>query len=511
MEARRDGDLVRDPVRALVVAGILLAAFEIFVALVAVEHARPPLLDGIDRSWRDLALRAPAWAERASEILRTLGSGIVMVPIRVAVAVWLLVRRRRLDVAAWLLGWALADAIAIALKPAIGRSHPDGVEATSFPSAHAKTAAQVAIGLVLVATSPAGRRRAGWWVLAVAWVVAMAASRTLLDEHWLSDVLAGSLLGAGCAVGSAALVQRFLSSRRARSSRPDGATGTREPCGRSRPRFSVPIPHSVFELPPPPLPATPSPPPARRGLRALIIGLAVLLNLALVAALVFSSATTERPAGRNAYSFMAVSSGGTPFRWDPCSPIRYQVDLAGMPESVLDDVHEAVRLTADASGLRFEYRGLVERTSPLDLIETLDFVSSAADGPLGWSPVLITFGSQEVFDRMGAPREAAGVGMPVTSRYDPDQFVSGLIVINADLPLASGFEHVASLGPVVEHELGHVVGLGHVLHPGQLMFPAPIVRRWNDGDLTGLRRLGSGPCLVVPSAFPNAATLVPPR
>lgn len=230
-----------------------------------------------------------------------------------------------------------------------------------------------------------------------------------------------------------------------------------------------------------------------------------------MAALVFSSATTERPAGRHAYSFMAVSSGGTPFRWDPCSPIRYQVDLAGMPESVLDDVHEAVRLTADASGLRFEYQGLVERTSPLDLIETLDFVSSAADGPLGWSPVLITFGSQEVFDRMGAPPDAAGLGMPVTSRYDPDQFVSGLIVINADLPLASGFEHVASLGPVVEHELGHVVGLGHVLHPGQLMFPAPIVRRWNDGDLTGLRRLGSGPCLAVPSAFPNAATLVPPR
>jgi hypothetical protein len=263
-------------------------------------------------------------------------------------------------------------------------------------------------------------------------------------------------------------------------------------------------------LRPPPLPAPP-PPAARRGQRALVIGLAILLGLALVAALGFSPDTTERPAGGNAYSFAAVSSDGAPFRWDPCSPIRYQVDLAGMPEHVLEDIHEAVRLTADASGLRFEFQGLVEGTSPLDLIETLDFVGSTADGPLGWSPVLITFGSQEVFDGMGAPPGAVGFGMPVTSRFDPDQFVSGLIVINADTPLAPGFLHVASLGPVVEHELGHVVGLGHVLHPGQLMFPAPIVRRWNDGDLTGLRRLGSGPCLVVPSAFPNAATLVPPR
>jgi undecaprenyl-diphosphatase len=211
LNARRDGDLVREPFRGLVVAGILFAAFAVVVTFVAVDPSRPPLLDGIDRSWRDLALRAPAWSERVSEILRPLGSGIVMVPLRIAVAIWLLVRRRRFDLAAWLLAWALADAIAIALKPAIGRAHPDGGGTSSFPSAHAKTAAQVAVGLVLVATNASGRR-AMWWILALAWVVAMAASRTVLDEHWLSDVVAGSLLGAGCAVGSAAIVQRIRSS-----------------------------------------------------------------------------------------------------------------------------------------------------------------------------------------------------------------------------------------------------------------------------------------------------------
>jgi membrane-associated phospholipid phosphatase len=216
LNARRDGDLVREPVRGLVVAGVLFAAFAVVVTLVAMDPSRPPLLDGIDRSWRDQALRAPGWSERGSEILRTLGSGIVMVPLRIAVAIWLLVRRRRFDLAAWLLAWALADAIAIALKPAIGRAHPDGLGTSSFPSAHAKTAAQVAVGLVLVATSPVEGRRAMWWILALAWVVAMAASRTVLDEHWLSDVVAGSLLGAACAVGSAAIVQRFRSSRRTR-------------------------------------------------------------------------------------------------------------------------------------------------------------------------------------------------------------------------------------------------------------------------------------------------------
>lgn len=209
MDVRRDGELFREPTRALVAAAVLFAAFAVIVALVAVEPERPPLLESLDGPWRDLALQAPTWAERASEILRTLGSGIVMVPLRVGVAIWLLARRRRSDVAAWLLAWALADAVTIALKLVIGRSPPDGSDgATSFPSAHAKTAAQVALGLVLVATSPR-RGRLVWWAIAFSWIAVMAASRTVVNEHWLSDVLAGSLLGASFAIGSAATLQRL--------------------------------------------------------------------------------------------------------------------------------------------------------------------------------------------------------------------------------------------------------------------------------------------------------------
>jgi membrane-associated phospholipid phosphatase len=144
---RRDGESFREPTRALVTAAVVFAAFATIVALVAVEPERPPLLQGLDGPSRDLALRAPTWAERASELLRTLGSGIAMVPLRIGVAIWLLARRRRSDVVAWLLAWALADAVTTALKLVIGRSHPDGSDgATSFPSAHAKTAAQVGCG-----------------------------------------------------------------------------------------------------------------------------------------------------------------------------------------------------------------------------------------------------------------------------------------------------------------------------------------------------------------------------
>ncbi len=184
----------------------MLGVAGVFTSLVAVDPGSPPLVGGIDRTWRELALEAPGWLQGVSRALKVLGSGLVMVPLRIAVAMWLVARRRRYDLAAWLFAWAIADLLTFALKPAIDRVRPDGSDASSFPSAHAKTAAQVAFGLVLVLTSP-WRKRTAWWLVAVAWTVAMAASRTVLDEHWLSDVVAGSLLGAGCAIGVAAVMQ----------------------------------------------------------------------------------------------------------------------------------------------------------------------------------------------------------------------------------------------------------------------------------------------------------------
>ena len=205
LRPRADGDLLRRPRRSLAVAGLLLVAVAALTVLVAVDRGSPPALGELDRWWRDVALAAPSWMRSLSRALKVLGSGAVMVPFRIAVALWLLARRRRYDLASWLLAWAAADVLTFLLKPGLGRMRPDLVDAHSFPSGHAKTAAQVAVGLVLVLTSP-WRSRLLPWALAVLWIVAMALSRTVLDEHWLSDVIAGALLGAACAVGVSALV-----------------------------------------------------------------------------------------------------------------------------------------------------------------------------------------------------------------------------------------------------------------------------------------------------------------
>jgi membrane-associated phospholipid phosphatase len=197
--------------RTLTTLAPVFGAFLVLAVLVAIDPSDPPVLGALDRAWRERALDAPTVAVTLSRWLKALGSGWVMVPVRLAMAAWLLVRRRRTDLAVWLIAWALADVATGILKPAIGRPQPNGSDTTSFPSAHAKTATQVALASVLLLTRPRTTARTYAWGAATLWIVAMAASRTILDEHWLSDVVAGSLLGAGCVLAAVLLAPLLAS------------------------------------------------------------------------------------------------------------------------------------------------------------------------------------------------------------------------------------------------------------------------------------------------------------
>jgi undecaprenyl-diphosphatase len=65
--------------------------------------------------------------------------------------------------------------------------------------------AVTAVALVIVFL-PAGPHRRIWELVAVGFAFFMALSRTYLRAHWLTDVVAGVLLGAAAAVGVAAIV-----------------------------------------------------------------------------------------------------------------------------------------------------------------------------------------------------------------------------------------------------------------------------------------------------------------
>jgi len=141
--------------------------------------------------------------------LDVLGGGLVTIPLRIVVAVWLLVRTRWRAFAAWILTWAVAEIVLVGAKHFFHRGRPPGalVETVgfSFPSGHAVAGAAIGVALVLVLLPPGSARRR-WEVAAVAFAFVMALSRVYLLAHWFSDVVAGVLLGTGIALGCAALV-----------------------------------------------------------------------------------------------------------------------------------------------------------------------------------------------------------------------------------------------------------------------------------------------------------------
>lgn len=144
-----------------------------------------------------------------ARFLSVLGGGAVTIPLRITVAVWLAFRRRWRAFASWVITWAAAELILSAAKTFFHRGRPPfplvNVNGFSFPSGHAVAGAATAVALVLVLL-PAGPARRRWEFVAIGFAFVMALSRVYLNAHWFSDVVAGVLLGAGVALGSAGVV-----------------------------------------------------------------------------------------------------------------------------------------------------------------------------------------------------------------------------------------------------------------------------------------------------------------
>ena len=141
--------------------------------------------------------------------LNVAGGGNVTIPLRIIVAVALLATRRFRALFAFLVTWAASEAMLTWLKVLFHRGRPPfalvDTKGFSFPSGHAVAGAAIAVAIVLVSLPP-GRRRLKWELGAMSFAFVMAFSRVYLYAHWFSDVVAGVLLGAGIAIGSAALV-----------------------------------------------------------------------------------------------------------------------------------------------------------------------------------------------------------------------------------------------------------------------------------------------------------------
>jgi undecaprenyl-diphosphatase len=178
-------------------------------------------LAGIDNSvarWGNT--HATATSMHVLNVVTRLGSIYTVLFLCVVLAVAETIRERTVWVVAFIVAVmsgqqiltltvkALADRLRPTFNPAAATLGP------SFPSGHTATAAAFyATAALLIARGRGRRARALLAGLAAGIAVAVAATRVLLDVHWLTDVIAGLALGwawfAVCAIAFGGRILRF--------------------------------------------------------------------------------------------------------------------------------------------------------------------------------------------------------------------------------------------------------------------------------------------------------------
>ncbi len=235
---------------------------------------------------------------------------------------------------------------------------------------------------------------------------------------------------------------------------------------------AAPSPPPTSPTPQAPVPPAPAPPPSP----------AHPVVVATAAAAVVSG---------GAFAFEQRSPDGSPARWDPCTPIHYVVNLTDAPPTAAADVAGAIARVSAATGIGFVADGITDeepsRSRPNE---------EPARYGHRWAPLLIAWihgASSDFITTDGALGEGGATW--VAPAGGPDVYVTGQVAISADTTrnLPAGFGAGATIGLLLLHELGHVVGLAHVTDPAEVMYPRLQPRdaaAYGPGDLAGLAALG---------------------
>jgi len=178
------------------------------------------------------------------------------------------------------------------------------------------------------------------------------------------------------------------------------------------------------------------------------------------------------------HAFLATQ-GGNPVTWNHCQAIRYQVNPKSAPPSWKETVQAAIKDVEDASGFVFADRGTTVKTQ---------LIGAGRYAGNEWEPVLIVW-SDRYQDRH-LDGTVVGLG---GSRISVVNGVQRFVIGQVSLDSSEKDPFVTRM--VLEHELGHVLGLDHTSDSSQLMYKGYHGQKGlGKGDIAGLQRLHDVPC-----------------
>ncbi len=202
---------------------------------------------------------------------------------------------------------------------------------------------------------------------------------------------------------------------------------------------------------------------------------------------------TWRNLHSDAYRFAALQSDrATPVTWSPCRPIHVVVRPDHAPVGGNRMLSDTLAEMSRTTGLRFVADGATTESPASDR----EAYQPDRYGDR-WAPVLVAWASAAEVPDFGIDIMGEASAARAMTPSGDTAYISGVVYLDPSkiesMRLAYGEPAARS---VLLHEFGHLVGLGHVNDPQQLMWPRASAQLtdFQAGDLAGLAQLGRGDC-----------------
>jgi hypothetical protein len=196
---------------------------------------------------------------------------------------------------------------------------------------------------------------------------------------------------------------------------------------------------------------------------------------------------------RGSYSFLQTHPGTqNPVTYGPCRAISVEINPAGEVPGGSQLVLEAMARVSELSGLELVYVGPSSERPD-------DWEARMSGGGLeAYPPVLVSWSDED--ETPGLADNVVGLGGSYSLRggdYAQERYLTGSVELDGP-DLNDVYEReggAADVRAVIMHELGHLLGLGHVQARGELMSDANDGQHdFGPGDKEGLARLGAEKC-----------------